>query len=32
MIYLYRINAEAQLVSNYIAHNGGTKGPVVIEL
>ena len=32
VVYLFRIRASAQLVSNYISHNGGTKGPIVIEL
>ena len=32
MIYLHRIKAELLIEKNFFAHNGGTKGPIVIEL
>ena len=32
MIYLFRVKAKVEVVSNLISHNGGTKGPIVIEL
>ena len=32
MIYLFRIKAKVEVASNLISHNGGTKGPMVIEL
>ena len=32
MIYLHRIKAQVLIEKNYFAHNGGTKGAIVIEL